>query len=1135
MVSIDKVLTSDEYREKVKEGLRNLHRKADASPKRNEANSRMIFRDELYLLARNEFNIDPDFDDEASIERHTFSGKKFKGKGAMDSMCNQLVIEYKRPAKLSSEDHKKEATIQLHEYLESLYHKDGSKYTGILTDASILQYSYWQNEEIVTSDFGKITEEDFRRLMLHILGTQVKSFNARNIVQDFLLGAHNNISLEIARFLFVKLRQSKSSDLANILWVQWMRHSHYSLEDRGKAAGNSARKEQLGQVMGTQIKSQKSDYMALFALQTTYALIVKLIACRVLVKLDHGDDELYFSDLADLDSTSLKNRLQFTETGSAISGIQNLLEGDFFSWYFTDSVWDEEAFEKIVPLIRELNLYTPESYHQSSETLDIFESLYMGMMPPAVRHSNGEYFTPSWLANQVVDRAIDVGELGDDFTAIDPCCGTGVFVMQLIKKFIGGRIIGEMEPDEKNFLLHQILNGVHGIDINPLSVLAARVNFFLCTRELMTDYREQIEIPIYLADSTYFAPTLDSDGTICYVHQFSTSEVEFEAIMPVCLVESDGFFTRISNAQYALLGGLGPEEICAGLIKGFEKQISNEARNQILQLFNHLSESEKEGMRFLWFRIIANYLKAGSIKNQDLIVGNPPWVRWSNLQSMYNDEITKKINDNLSHIFSGDAWMGGIQLNICALIANVTATSWLTERGILAFLMPKSLAQHHSYNGFRNFYVDEENDKRLYLQELDDWERAGNPFRGAEASEKFMTYFYNRTVVDYKNDGVPVNQVIKLKGNINTSDDKSFESVKHLFKIKTGMKAHTTRDSDTAFTYFLEGGKYSTGDFSKIIGPSHYHSGRTGVEFTPSDVFLFTPSAMSRKETTWHFKPTRGMKGIRNTSYTPVELEKCLMRSVIRGPEVSPFKVKDERKEFGLIAFPDNDSRPYSQKELQDIAPLSHRYLVLRRKIIESQSSGSLALRRGDAKLGGEHFYSLGKIGLYTTAPNIVVYKDNGNNAAAVLQERETPWGEKVRPVTEKHAATIAQTNICFFHEDSGEMIRTKGELNRLSKDECKKYHQQELRNITEDESYYICAILNAPIVNSYFQLSADPRGISKVRVVGAIRMPLFDSKNKNHVKLMEISRKATKQGYVTENQLASLDKAYLALCSQPQ
>lgn len=1133
MESIDKRLASKEYDTLVEKGLDSLLKKCDSNPNRNEAVSRRFFQEEVYFLARSFFGVQPSFAEEEKIQRHTFSGKQFKGKGSMDSMCNQLVIEYKKPGALSTPNLKVKATTQLHEYLESLFNKDGSKYAGLLTDASRLQFSYWEGENIVTTDFGVITKNDFKRVMLHLLGTEAKSFNTRNIVNDFRIDSKNNISSNLSRLLFNKLRESKPSDQANMVWKEWMKHSHYSLEDKGKAADIELRRKALGDIMNTTIKSTKTDYMALFALQTTYAVIVKLIACRVLTKLEHDGSMIYFQDLIDLDSNELQKRLNHMESGAAISGIQNLLEGDFFSWYCTSAVWDEQSFGTIVPLIRELGIYTPESYMWNSRTLDIFEALYMGMMPTSVRHSNGEYFTPSWLANQVIERSIEVGGLGDEFTAIDPCCGSGVFLMQLVKRFIGTRDVAELTKEERGVVFDKLVHCVNGIDINPLSVLAARVNFFLSTRELLVDYQDSIEIPIYIGDSTYFAPQEDINGTRCYVHQMSTSEIEYEAALPVCLVEEKDFFQRISSAQISIKGGLDAESICNALIHGFEKDISGEAKEKLTELVGRLIEFQQNGLGTLWIRIIANYMRSASIKSRDLIVGNPPWVRWSNLQQMYNEKITREINDNLSHIFSGDAWMGGIQLNICALIANVTASSWLTGQGLLAFLMPKSVAQHHSYNGFRNFFIDEESQTRLYLQELDDWEKAGNPFHGTDATEKFMTYFYNRTVVDYKADGVPVNKFMKLKGKIPTSGDLTFDSMKHLYKIEKGTRAHVVRTSDTAFTYFSKDGVYATADFAEIVGPTHYHWGRTGVEFTPSDIFLFNSFGKSRNNSRWKFTPTKGIKGIRNIDYGPVELEKAVIKSVIRAPDISPFNIGDKKKQYGCVPFSNGKTTPYSQKELRDLAPQTYAYLTQRKSIIESQSDSSLALRRGDAKRGGEHFYSLGKIGLYTTAPHIVVYRDNGNNAAAVMQDRPMPWGEIARPVTEKHGAIISQTNDCFFHETTGEMIKTKKELSRLSKEHQKAYWQQVVRNITEDESYYICGILNTPIVNSYFLLSADPRGISKVNIVGSIKIPLYDSNDKNHLELVSISKKATQQGFVTNAQLKSLDTAYRKMVSE--
>ena len=73
--------------------------------------------------------------------------------------------------------------------------------------------------------------------------------------------------------------------------------------------------------------------------------------------------------------------------------------------------------------------------------------------------------------------------------------------------------------------------------------------------------------------------------------------------------------------------------------------------------------------------------------------------------------------------------------------------------------MPETLMTQDSYAGFRNFYIDYEAGKRLYLQNTDSWEKAGNPF--IETSEKFLTYYYQRKFIDYNAMGIPVRYVVK--------------------------------------------------------------------------------------------------------------------------------------------------------------------------------------------------------------------------------------------------------------------------------------------------------------------------------------------------------------------------------------
>ncbi len=90
-------------------------------------------------------------------------------------------------------------------------------------------------------------------------------------------------------------------------------------------------------------------------------------------------------------------------------------------------------------------------------------------------------------------------------------------------------------------------------------------------------------------------------------------------------------------------------------------------------------------------------------------------------------------------------------------------------------------------------------------------------------------------------------------------------------------------------------------------------------------------------------------------------------------------------------------------------------------------------------------------------------------------------------------------------------------------------YISQDLkgRNITRDEAYYLCGILNAPIVKEYFKTTFSTRSYS---IDFNIKIPTYDRNNEHHLAIMQLSKKATRKG-VTPEIFQDLDDYYLKLC----
>jgi hypothetical protein len=72
--------------------------------------------------------------------------------------------------------------------------------------------------------------------------------------------------------------------------------------------------------------------------------------------------------------------------------------------------------------------------------------------------------------------------------------------------------------------------------------------------------------------------------------------------------------------------------------------------------------------------------------------------------------------------------------------------NWLKENGVLAFLMPQTIIFQQTYEGFRQFKLDDSTN--LYFQQLYDWTKAGHPFD--PVTHKFLTFFFSNKKVDYK-------------------------------------------------------------------------------------------------------------------------------------------------------------------------------------------------------------------------------------------------------------------------------------------------------------------------------------------------------------------------------------------------
>ncbi|MDZ7330912.1 MAG: SAM-dependent methyltransferase [candidate division KSB1 bacterium] len=166
-------------------------------------------------------------------------------------------------------------------------------------------------------------------------------------------------------------------------------------------------------------------------------------------------------------------------------GIKNFSE-DFSGWLLIPKI-NRAVFNLFQELSSDLLDY---DFSQINE--DLFSKVYQEIVQRQQRHKAGEYYTPEWLVELILNEAFAIWEKQNDGRLpkiLDPACGSGSFILQAIKIF----------KNEKCSLT-EIVSSIQGFDVNPIAGFIARANYISAIDDLI-DAEDEIEIPIYVKDS----------------------------------------------------------------------------------------------------------------------------------------------------------------------------------------------------------------------------------------------------------------------------------------------------------------------------------------------------------------------------------------------------------------------------------------------------------------------------------------------------------------------------------------------------------------------------------------------------------------------------------------------------------
>lgn len=576
-------------------------------------------------------------------------------KGSADTLYNKIIIEFENDLKITL-NHAKE---QLAGYLLGQFRSgEGYNFTLIVSDfinwkvyapdvsqldklESITEDKLLLNE--VTSASFTLTEanaDDFYFWLDRFLFKEEKQKATLKKIEE-AFGYQSNVFIESFREMNSHFNEIKKYGEVQVSYEQW--------------------KKFLSIAYGSFDASENN-----FLIHTYLSVFSKMLAYTVVSNDDFIDD----------------NEMRGIIDGSIFHkfNIQNFVDNDFFYW-----IKNEHSFRFLKKTFRLIAQEISTFDFQDVEE-DILKGVYQELIDLDTRHALGEYYTPDWLCERIVNEF----DFKPTDKILDPSCGSGSFLRTAIHR------IKKLNP---NISIEQLNDQIFGIDIHPLSVQIAKTTMLLALGKEISKAKKQIHINIIQAN-TLLAPEGVKDlfgGTF----EMSIDKEKFKLNTQI--------FDNVRLFDEAL-------EVCENLaersqnkkketIEVFENNLKKTHKNgglnqQIIESFYKiylgLKSVKEKGRDSIWKFILQNLYKPYFLANKfDYIVGNPPWFTFSSIKNEEYQDTLNKLAEN--HSIKPDNIKNFPHLEIAAIFLSYCSSYFLKENGKIALVLPRSFfsADHH--------------------------------------------------------------------------------------------------------------------------------------------------------------------------------------------------------------------------------------------------------------------------------------------------------------------------------------------------------------------------------------------------------------------------------------------------------
>ncbi|KAF0142722.1 MAG: Endonuclease [Stygiobacter sp.] len=576
-------------------------------------------------------------------------------KGSADTLYNKIIIEFENDLKITL-NHAKE---QLAGYLLGRFNAgEGYNFTLIASDCIT-----WKVFAPDISCLEKINELNEEELILNEIKSASFTLTEKN-AEDFYYW--------IDRFLFKEEKQratlkriEEAFGYQSIVFIECFREMNNHFKAAKKYGEVQVSFEQWSKFLSIAYGSYEASESN-FIIHTYLSVFAKMLAYAVV------------SNDAYIDDAEMKAIIDGTIFHKF--SIRNFVDDDFYHWVKSERNF--KALKKVFRLIAQE--ITTFNFHEVDE--DILKGVYQELIDLDTRHALGEYYTPDWLCQRVLQEF----DLKEGKRVLDPACGSGSFLIAAVHRF------RELNP---KISVEEINASIYGIDIHPLSVQIAKTNMLLALGKDVVNARTPVHINVILAN-TLLAPDGVDD---LFGNQFKmqidkdTLELSSKVLNDVKIFD-EALELAEELAEQTYNKKKATEETFETILRrqvrgGFDKQVIE----SFYKIYGSLRTVKEKGRDSIWKFIVQNLYKPYFLsKSFDFVIGNPPWFTYS---SVRNEEYQNILNA-LADVYDvkPERVANFPHLEIAAIFLAYCSSYFLKDNGTLAFVLPRSFfsADHHN-------------------------------------------------------------------------------------------------------------------------------------------------------------------------------------------------------------------------------------------------------------------------------------------------------------------------------------------------------------------------------------------------------------------------------------------------------